>query len=428
MQRPHQLLCTTAMLALCHATLAQERGQEPIPATSSSTLQSSPPASRPATKNRPRSGGGNWGANYFPNVLLTTHEGKQVRFFDDLIKDKVVVINFIYTNCPDTCPLETSRLAEIEAILGDRIGRDTFFYSITVDPDRDTPEVLADYRKRYGCGPGWTFLTGKEDDVTLLRKKLGLYDPLALQSDTDHEVNIVVGNQATGRWMNMSPFVNPYVLAEQIGNWLHNWRYHKEDAKQDYSKAPKLRSITKGEGVFRTRCAACHTVGKSVDDVARQGPNLFGVTDRRDHEWLARWIAAPDKMLEQKDPDAMQLFEAWNRVPMPNMRLNGQEVASVIDYLQTETRRLQKLEPALAAAARQKAEHEASGMDSCCNKNLLIAAAEQMLALSSLDTEASTDPESASEPRRHLSSMSWVSIGLGCLLWLISARRRMSGK
>ena len=80
------------------------------------------------------------------------------------------------------------------------------------------------------------------------------------------------------------------------------------------------------------------------------------------------------------------------------------------------------------SAARQKAEHEASGMDSCCNKNLLIAAAEQMLALSSLDTEASTDPESASEPRRHLSSMSWVSIGLGCLLWLISARRRMSGK
>ena len=63
-----------------------------------------------------------WGANYFPNVPLITHEGKTVRFFDDLIKDKVVVINFIYTTCPDACPLETARLTELYKILGDRVG------------------------------------------------------------------------------------------------------------------------------------------------------------------------------------------------------------------------------------------------------------------------------------------------------------------
>ena len=65
-----------------------------------------------------RRGGSRWGESYFPNVPLVTHEGKTVRFFDDLVKDKVVVINFIYTRCPDVCPLETAQLAEVRAILG----------------------------------------------------------------------------------------------------------------------------------------------------------------------------------------------------------------------------------------------------------------------------------------------------------------------
>src|SRR5262245_27302386 len=75
------------------------------------------------------SGGARWGADYFPNVELTTHEGKSVRFFDDLIAGKVVMINFIYTSCPDACPLETARLAEVQDVLGERVGRDVFFYS-----------------------------------------------------------------------------------------------------------------------------------------------------------------------------------------------------------------------------------------------------------------------------------------------------------
>ena len=71
-----------------------------------------------------RSAGSIWGADYFPNVPLITHEGKTVRFFDDLIKDKVVVINFIFTSCPDSCPLETSRLRRVQTLLGDRVGLD----------------------------------------------------------------------------------------------------------------------------------------------------------------------------------------------------------------------------------------------------------------------------------------------------------------
>ena len=109
----------------------------------------------------PAFGASPWGADYFPNVPLTTHEGKTVHFFDDLIKDKIVVINFIYATCPDTCPLETSRLTSVQRILGDRVGKDIFMYSITIDPDHDTPEVLAEYAERYRVGPGWVFLTGQ---------------------------------------------------------------------------------------------------------------------------------------------------------------------------------------------------------------------------------------------------------------------------
>ena len=101
-----------------------------------------------------------WGKNYFPNVPLITDEGKTVHFFDDLIEDKVVVINFIYTSCPDTCPLETAQLVRVQKLMEDRVGKDVFFYSISIDPTTDTPEVLKEYKKRFGAK--WTFLTGEK--------------------------------------------------------------------------------------------------------------------------------------------------------------------------------------------------------------------------------------------------------------------------
>ncbi|MEC7584146.1 MAG: SCO family protein [Planctomycetota bacterium] len=415
-------MLTARSLLFALALIVQGQAQDPA-----SEPAGAPAPAAPTIAKRPSDGGSNWGSNYFPNVELITHEGEKVRFFDDLIKDKVVVINFIYTNCPDACPMETSRLAEIQAILGERVGKDTFFYSITIDPERDTPEVLANYRKRYGCGPGWTFLWGSQEDVTLLRRKLGLYNPARLQSETDHEINLVTGNQATGRWMSLSPFINPYILADQIGNSLHNWKHYKSDPSRGYSNAPELRSITKGESVFRTRCAACHSIGNPLDDIPRQGPNLYGVTERREHEWLARWIAAPDIMIQQRDPQALQLLEAHNGVAMPNLRLNGVEVASVIDYLQTETRRLEKLAPAQKAAAAQKAEHEASGADSCCNKDELMAAAEEMLALSAPEPYRPPVAPAAPGPMARIAMMpplSWASIGLGVLLILVSLSLR----
>src|SRR5215470_17728906 len=82
--------------------------------------------SRPALATNP------WGADYFPNVPLRTQDGTTVHFYDDLLKGKAVAINLIYTSCKDECPLETARLVQVQRILGDRLGKDLFFYSISI--------------------------------------------------------------------------------------------------------------------------------------------------------------------------------------------------------------------------------------------------------------------------------------------------------
>ncbi len=300
----------------------------------------------------PAFGSSRWGADYFPNVPLVTHEGESVRFFD-LIKDKVVVVNFIYTVCPDTCPLETARLARVQRILGDRVGQDIFMYSITIDPKNDTPEVLAKYRKRFRAQPGWTFLTGKESDITLLRKKLGLYIEEIQDGSNNHNVNLIIGNQATGQWMKRSPFENPYVLATQIGSWLTGWERPPE-ADLDYADAPEVRNISQGEHLFRTRCVTCHTIGDGEEGLAPGlvGPDLFGVMKKRDRAWLERWIAVPDQMLEERDPIAMGLYAKYDNVPMPNMRLSKVDVADVLRYIGSESRRVQ-MQEARARRARR---------------------------------------------------------------------------
>jgi protein SCO1/2 len=277
-----------------------------------------------------------WGANYFPNVPLTTHEGKTVRFFDDLIKDKVVVINFIYTHCADTCPLETAQLISVQKIMGDRLGKDVFFYSITIDPEHDTPEVLKEYRQRFKAQ--WTFLTGRKSDIILLRKKLGLYIEEIQDGSNNHNVSMIIDNQTTGRWMKRSPFENPHVLADQIGNWLTGWKNAPKG--KNYASAPKLRDLPRGEQIYRTRCVACHSLtGNEL--AGALGPDLKGITQKREMQWLLDWLKAPDQMLQKKDPIAMALYEKYNNLAMPNMRLNQEEAVTLLEYIKSETQRLQ---------------------------------------------------------------------------------------
>lgn len=297
-----------------------------------------------------RRGGSRWGRNYFPNVPLVTHEGETVRFFDDLIKDKVVAINLIYTSCEDSCPLITARLAKVQQILGDRVGRDIFMYTLSIDPAHDTPEVLRAHMEKYRVGPGWVFLTGKEQDILLLRRKLGFLFQGIRTDLKDHNGAVLIGNQSTGQWMKRSPMDSPYFLAAQIGTWLTNWKVRDPHANENYASAPTLQVPSMGENLFRTRCAVCHTIGGAVRTVGggdaieasqhRAGPDLLGVTQRREREWLARWLADPARMIEGKDPIATALYAQYDNVVMPNFRLSEVEIDALIEFLGAESRRI----------------------------------------------------------------------------------------
>ena len=138
----------------------------------------------------------------FPNVTLTTHEGKKVKFYDDLMKDKIVLINFMYVRCEGTCPGTTANLVKVQQLLGDRVGKDIFMYSITLKPEEDTPKVLAAYAKAYKVTPGWKFLTGSPKDIELLRQKLGFIDrdPVRDANKSNHIGMLRWGNEPHTLW------------------------------------------------------------------------------------------------------------------------------------------------------------------------------------------------------------------------------------
>ena len=282
--------------------------------------------------NIPASGAASpWGANYFPNVPLTTHEGENVHFFDDLIKDKVVAINFIYTRCPDTCPLETAQLVKVQQILSDRLGKDIFFYSISIDPKNDTPPVLAEYQRKV-----WRALDifdrRELGHYRRCGRKLGLYIEEIQDGSNNHNVSMIIGNQATGRWMKRSPFENAHVLADQLGNWLTGWKAPPQRAMTTQTRR-SCAAFPRGEQIYRTRCATCHSL-TGHELAGALGPDLLGVTDRREISWILNWLRAPDQMLEQKDPIAMELYERYGKLAMPNLRLNQQEAEDIIDYME----------------------------------------------------------------------------------------------
>lgn len=274
-----------------------------------------------------------WGADYFPNVPLVTQDGSTVRFYDDLLKGKAVVINVIYTHCKDKCPLGTAKLAQVQRLLGDKVGRDIFFYSISIDPERDTPQVLKAYAERFHVGPGWLFLTGKKDDITLVQKKLGLWSRTDAADPDGHLLSLMIGNEPTGQWMRQSGGDNPRFLATKLSTFLLGWRNRQEDLGKSYAAVPPIEGLDAGGYLFRTRCAACHTIGEG-DTL---GPDLLGVTNRRERTWLRRFIKTPDEMLAQQDPIAMDLFARYNEVQMPNLRLGDGDVERLILYLEAQS-------------------------------------------------------------------------------------------
>jgi len=272
----------------------------------------------------PAAAGNMWGASYFPNVPLVTQDGVTVRLYDDLLAGKAVAVNLVYTSCKDECPLETARLVQVQRLLGDRVGREIFFYSITIDPARDTPAALKAYADKFGVGPGWLFLTGREDDIKLVARKLGLSRRNDSASRDGHQPILMIGHEPTGRWMRNSAVASPKFLATTINDFM-GWPRER----RRYTAA-QLSPPHPGRLLFQNRCGACHTLGEG-DAV---GPDLAGVTARRDRDWLVRYLRAPDRLLQDGDPIAVALFARYNSVRMPNLHLSDGEIDVLLAYLE----------------------------------------------------------------------------------------------
>lgn len=158
---------------------------------------------------------------YFPEVTLVTDEGKRVRLYEDLVKDKIVTFNFFYANCEGICPLVTTNLVEVQKLLAKEVGRDLFMYSFTLKPEEDTPKVLREYREMHRIGPGWTLLTGKPDDVEKVRRGLGFTYPQKQidQDKSQHIGNIRYGNEPLMLWSACPGMAHPKWIAESI-SWV----------------------------------------------------------------------------------------------------------------------------------------------------------------------------------------------------------------
>lgn len=159
---------------------------------------------------------------HLPNVPLVTHDGRKVRFYDDLVKGKLVVFNMMYTNCSNICPPNTANLLAVQQALGEKVGRDIFMYSITLQPDFDDPAALRQYMNQYRIGAGWTFLTGKRDDVDLVRRQLGFFnlDPVADADLRQHTGMLRIGHDARDRWSMIPAQATTRQIINSITNYL----------------------------------------------------------------------------------------------------------------------------------------------------------------------------------------------------------------
>jgi len=145
-----------------------------------------------------------------------------------------MLIDFMDTTCGGTCPANTANLVRVQQLLGDRVGRDIFMLSISLDPEKDTPEVLKAYARRHGVKPGWIFLTGKSEEIEVLRRRLGLYDPdpVIERDKTQHTGVLTFGNERTGRWAALPAFMKPEHIVEAV--------FRITDPNRGPSEAPRL--------------------------------------------------------------------------------------------------------------------------------------------------------------------------------------------
>jgi protein SCO1 len=153
-------------------------------------------------------------AAYIPNLPVRTHHDQIVRFYDDLIWQKTVLINCISTQDESSCS-NNETMVKVQALVGKDLGRIIFMYSITTDPERDTPAVLRSFAKKCGAGDGWLFLTGDPSSLTVLRQRLFTYN--GSQDCSMHMIRY--GNEAVGVWGGVMATEGPESITQRL-SWI----------------------------------------------------------------------------------------------------------------------------------------------------------------------------------------------------------------
>ena len=163
------------------------------------------------------------GPSRYTNAVLRTQDGKEVRFYDDLIRGKQAVINFMYAECHGACPLVTQTLKKTYTQLKDRMGKDLFFYSITTKPQDDSPAALKHYAEsRKADLPGWLFLTGESYDIQTIRFRLfGMGHPGFDVDDSMHAGMLRIVNDARNSWGMAQAFATQKNILKRI-EWQDN--------------------------------------------------------------------------------------------------------------------------------------------------------------------------------------------------------------
>lgn len=151
--------------------------------------------------------------SYFTDTELLDQDGRRLRFYTDVLADKVVLINVIYTHCEDACPLITRKLTEVRARLGERFAKDVWLISISNDPERDSPQALKKFAQAQGIDEEhWVFLTGAKPDVDKVLGRLGQMS----RSVEEHSTLLIVGNVARKRWSKIRPDAPVSAIAERL--------------------------------------------------------------------------------------------------------------------------------------------------------------------------------------------------------------------
>jgi len=146
---------------------------------------------------------------------LLDQDGNRVRFRSDVVKDRLVVIDVFYTTCPLVCPILSATFSDLQDLLGDRLGREVFLVSVSVDPATDIPPRLKEYARRWEAKPGWIFLTGARSDVDRVLQGLGAY----AANLADHPAMMLVGDAASGKWARFYGFPTPEMLSAKLDEY-----------------------------------------------------------------------------------------------------------------------------------------------------------------------------------------------------------------